>query len=143
MWHPPGWPHNLYGLRYPQGGIASPIFFNIYLHEFDDFIKLSLSPNLKLQLTKQYKPNQATLSDRELTKEIKTVQMRLYRANTRYELYRQANNLEQAQIQLDLYNDNVKLEKQLKARKLAGQQQAHIQTQIKDLRMVYVRYADH
>lgn len=69
--------------------------------------------------------------------------MRLYRANTRYELYRQANNLEQAQIQLDLYNDNVKLEKQLKARKLAGQQQAHIQTQIKDLRMVYVRYADH
>lgn len=66
--------------------------------------------------------------------------MRIYRARDNYVALKTSDPVSAKQY-LRIYNENVELEKQLKSQRFKNQEQNQIQSDIVDLRIVYVRYA--
>lgn len=61
----------------PQGGIASPIIFNIYMHEFDKFIITELIPKYQSQNSSESQIKEVTEEWSLLNSRTKHVQSRI------------------------------------------------------------------
>lgn len=129
----------------PQGGIASPMFFNIYLHEFDKFVRMDLLATIQNLQPANAQPKSLSKAQIELNKAhrlVRSTQTALYRAEARWKQAQKDNNQEVAAAQLEQYNKMVAQEKAAKAVKMRLQQQTQHIEGTKQLSFAYARYAD-
>lgn len=127
--------HSLIGT--PQGGIASPILFNIYMRKFDEFINTEI---------KKYFDERNTNEKRKYIKkttEYSTVAQRVYRARKKLgEIIKKHRNLA---FKFWPESEFKEYEKTRKDLKIAHRRQISIKVEDpskKTLRFVFVRYAD-
>jgi len=131
--------HTIIGV--PQGGITSPILFNIYMHEFDKYVLKYMNDLFNtININENRSTGSSTISRRYNT----------IRSSKRY----QAKKLAKLKIKKDIYISNVKLnnpkiyneykEAKKEFRKRDSKQRTVKSTSNKKtkLRFAYFRYAD-
>ena len=121
----------------PQGGIASPILFNIYMHEFDEYIHTNLQEHINNynELTQRnYKPR---------SKIYNKISTKFTRAKFKYERQKQYyGNKKFVELNKDQQENLLKLRKEMRTIDLLKVKLPSINKSKKAVKILYVRYAD-
>jgi retron-type reverse transcriptase len=125
----------------PQGGIASPILFNIYMHEFDEFINNELNNSIQEynESTKRFE-----VGSKRRNPIYHNLSSNLLNARKKYNKI-QINEQKNSKFIEKSINEKNKLIKQReKIKSLAKERLKHPSTlkRKSNIRIIYVRYAD-
>jgi len=121
-------------LGVPQGGLASPILFNIYMQEYDEYIQTTLNEKLNqinIEQNRTYKPR---------NKEYDKIQTKLDRLRKKYKQLKRERKWidipDSEKIEIKNYQEQLQQLSKIRA------QTPSILIGKKSLRLVYTRYAD-
>lgn len=118
----------------PQGGLASPILFNIYMNEFDEFMNTTVQENLKESNRFEDRKNKPR------NKSYDRIQVQLDRLRKKYKNIKQ----DRRYIDLNEYEKKILEEMALEIKELAKLRAKvpSLDERYKLQKIIYVRYAD-
>lgn len=117
----------------PQGGIASPILFNIYMHEFDKFIESDLQDFvMKYNQKMGRKKSPLTMEYQRIARRVGYARSKLKALNTIPVEHRTENQMKD----INYWKKKIKMETNMRSKVPC------IDLRKKNLRIVYTRYAD-
>jgi retron-type reverse transcriptase len=121
-------------LGVPQGGLASPILFNIYMNEFDDYINNELANEIA-----QYN-QQNQRKEKPGNKQYNNAQVKLDRERKKYLTFK--NNRKFIQISPSERNRLFEFQRKLKELSLIRAKIPSLRIDNRAIKLLYTRYAD-
>jgi group II intron reverse transcriptase/maturase len=118
----------------PQGGLASPILFNIYMHEFDQFIKNDLQKNIE-EINKS-----ETRTQKPRNPEYNKISTQITRLRNKYKKFK--DEKKDIELSEEEKQKSINLQEQIRNLSKKRFQMPSLRNDKRKIKILYTRYAD-